>query len=83
MLLRDELNVAHVRLCLVKSEELDVIYRYLTHGELRIRELLKKIIAKTTDGTYALEPGGSLTPDSQRQAKLSKLIESMAKRIPE
>lgn len=80
MILRNHFDVAHVTTITLKQEQLNVLHEYLTYSESDIRELLKRVIIKTLDGSYTIKKHNS-EPTKEKDKRLRKLIDTCKKRI--
>jgi hypothetical protein len=73
MVLRSEFDVSHVSLSLLTRGQLAVLHRYTRVAEPAFRDLLKRVIARVSDGTYSLLPDTDEGLGHEKQAILDRI----------
>jgi hypothetical protein len=56
IILRNEIDVGHVELCLFKAEHLKILHSYAENAEDSFRELLVKVSDKVSSGEFQIAP---------------------------
>ena len=79
MILRNNFDVGHVSLSLLKQKQLDALHRYLEFSESNFRELLKKVIAKVENGEYVLHSTSDLALEGDKLRKMRSLLATFEK----
>lgn len=80
-ILRSWIDVAHPRVAIYKSTDLQVLYRYMVLADGRFRDLLRRVIDKVQDGTFSLPQAEDLSLDSVKQKGMDRLVEKMKSRL--
>lgn len=77
MALRDEIDVAHVRLTLFSYEQLKTIQNYAEQAEDRFRRMIQTVLAATEDGSRPITPYEDEGPPRQVVNMLTRMRESL------
>jgi hypothetical protein len=80
-ILRSWIDIAHPRVAIYKSTDLQVLYRYMTLAEGRFRDLLRRVIDKVQDGTFSLPQAEDLSLDCSERKGMDRLVEKMKSRL--
>lgn len=80
-ILRSFIDVAHPRIAIHKSPDLQVLYRYMALAETRLRELLRRVLDKVQDGSFALSDLEDLKLDPAEQKGMDRLVIQMKSRL--
>jgi len=81
MILRNEFDVGHISLSVLKENELHSLYEYLEFGAEDFRNLLVNVRNKLIDGSFKFVTDLSLNLDKNQQKILDKLIVNFESRI--
>jgi hypothetical protein len=81
LILRSWVDVAHPRVAIFKSPDLQVLYRYIALAEDRFRELLLRVLKEVQDGRFVLPNHGDLSLDSEEQKGVDRLVAQMKSRL--
>ena len=77
MVLRDEFDVSHVNLSMLKREQLRILHDYTNLAEGTFRELLNTVLTKIDSGDYAPVADSRSNLSGDKQAVLRKLRENI------
>ena len=77
LILRSWVDVAHPRVAIYKSPDLQVLYRYMALAEDKYRKLLRRALDKVQDGSFVLPDHGDLSLDSHEQEGVDRLVAQM------
>jgi len=80
-ILRSWIDVAHPRVAIYKSTDLQVLYRYMALAEDRFRDLLRRVVDKVQDGTFSLPTSEDLSLDSGERKRMDRLVNQMKSRL--
>lgn len=83
MVLRNQFDVGHPRLAIFRSDQLQVLYRYLSQSDMRFRELFRRLLEAVESGTYEISQVEDLRLDDEEQREFDRLIEGMRARLPD
>jgi hypothetical protein len=78
MLLRSQVDVAHVRLTLFSHEQLRTIQAYSERAEDKFRGMIQTLITAVEDGSLSIEPYDDEGPDRAVVVTLERMKERMA-----
>lgn len=78
MLLRAEVDVAHVRLTLFSYEQLKTIQNYAEQVEGMFRKMIQALVAAVEEGSFSITPYEDEGPPRKVSEMLSQLRESLA-----
>jgi hypothetical protein len=79
-ILRNEFDVGHVTISLLKPEQLKALYGYLERTELNFRNLMRCLLDKVRDGAYELPQDYDLTLDRDKRNIMNRLIRTFEER---
>ena len=80
MILRNEFDVGHVSISLLKPEQLKALYGYLEQTESNFRGLLRRLLDQVRDGTFKLDQDYDLTLDKDKRKIMAILIRTFEER---
>lgn len=80
MILRNEFDVGHVSISLLKPEQLKALYGYLEQTEGNFRGILRRLLDQVRDGAYKLPQDYDLTLDKDKRKIMGKLIRTFEER---
>ena len=78
MLLRTEVDVAHVRLTLFSYDQLKTIQNYAEQVEGRFRKMIETLVAAVEEGSFSITPCEDEGPPRKVSEMLTQLRESLA-----
>jgi hypothetical protein len=78
LLLRAEVDVAHVRLTLFSYEQLKTIQDYAEQVESHFRKMIQTLIAAVEDGSFSITPYQDAGPDRKVTEMLTRLRSNLA-----
>lgn len=81
LILRSQLDVAHPRVAIFKSGDLNVLYRYVAQAEERVRDVLRRVLLKVADKSYAIPQHDNLMLDAEDRKGMDKLVLQMKSRL--
>jgi len=79
MVVRNEFDVAHVSLASLSSDQLALLHDVAASAEAGCRDLLKRVIAKVKEATYALPPDPDLRLEKKKLKVLGRLMATRSK----
>ena len=80
-ILRSWIDVAHPRVAIYKSHDLKVLYRYVALAETTFRELLRRVVDKVQDGTFAVPEREDLSLEPDERKRMDRLVAQMKSRL--
>lgn len=80
-ILRSWIDVAHPRIAIYKSTDLQVLYRYMALSEDKFRDLIRRMIDRVQNGTYVLPDREDLSLDSEERKGMDRLVSQMKARL--
>ena len=80
MILRNEFDVGHVSISLLKPEQLKSLYGYLEQTESNFRGLLRRLLDQVRDGTYMLDQVYDLSLDKDKRKIMDRLVRTFEER---
>lgn len=80
MILRNEFDVGHATVSILKREELDSVYTYLISAETTFRSLLKHVIHQVQIGVYEVAQESDLSLNSEKRQIMQQLIKNFQRR---
>ena len=80
-ILRSHVDVAHPGVAIHKKSQLRTLYRFLSNSEDRLRELLKRVVARVEEGTYKIRQIDDLTLNPKDRKEMDKLIDQIQSRL--
>jgi len=81
LLLRNQIDVAHPRVAIFKSEQLKILYRYMATCEDRFRSLLMRVLSSVISGRYEIVQNTGFSAKSKDQKNVDRIIEQMEVRL--
>jgi len=81
LILRNHFDVAHPRLSIFKSDQLKVLYSYLSRSESNFRKLFHDILELVTKDNFQLPQKNNLQMKTSDQKKFDRLIDTMRSRL--
>ena len=81
LILRNHFDVAHPRLSIFKSDQLKVLYSYLSKSESNFRKLFYDILKLLTKGKLKISQKNNLQMKKSDQKKFDGLIDTMRSRL--
>jgi hypothetical protein len=81
LILRSWVDVAHPKVAILKTKDLQVLYKYLAQSEEKIRRLLKIVLKQVAEGTYGIPQEKDLCLSKDERKGMDKLIGTMESRI--
>jgi len=81
LILRSWVDIAHPKVAIYKSDDLRVLYKYVSQSEDCIRELLNRIITKSKSGTYSVQQDADLSLDDDEKKDMHRLVLKMKSRL--
>lgn len=81
MVLRNHFDVGHVQRIMPKSEQMQVLYQYLSGAEDKFRDLLKQVFDGIMNGKFLQSEWDLTTLKSNEQKKFNQLINTIRPRI--
>ena len=81
MVLRNYFDVGHAQSIIPQSEQLQLLYEYLSRSEDNIRLLLKRTFEHIADGTFKLPEDDCFDFNPDDQKKFNQLINRIRPRI--
>lgn len=80
-ILRSWVDVAHPRVAIYRSPDLQVLYRYMALAEVRFRKLLRRVLDKVQDGSFVFPATEELKLDPAEQKGMDRLVTQMRSRL--
>ena len=77
MILRNQFDVEHPRISILKRDQLQILYRYLSVSEERFRKLFIRIFERLDEGRFEFDQKNDLRLDVDEQKTLDRLIDSI------
>lgn len=81
LILRAHFDVAHSRLSIFKSDQLKVLYSYLSKTESNFRKLFQDILELATKGDFQISQKNNFQMKSGDQKQFDRLIDTMRTRL--
>jgi hypothetical protein len=81
LILRNHFDVAHPRLSVFKSDQLKVLYSYLSKSESNFRDLFYKMLKLLVEGKINIAQKDNLQMNKGDQKRFDRLIETMRSRL--
>lgn len=81
LILRNHFDVGHPRLSIFRSDQLKVLYSYLSKAENNFRKLFHDILELVTKGNFRISQKDNLQMKPDEQKRFDRLIDTMRSRL--
>ncbi len=80
MVLRSHFDIGHAQVVIPQSEQLQILYNYLSISENKMRQLIKRVLNRVAEDSYRFPKQQYLGFEREKQTKFNKLIDMIKTR---